>query len=193
LIDGGKYGERDFANVAARAKKLPSASALLDAPYLVSPLRKHDCPPINDGAAAIVLAAGDRAKSMCKRPAWIRGIDHRIEPHSLGARDLSRSPSTERAGQAAGVGDAPIEIAELHAPFSSQELIVRDALGLDDKVNINPTGGALATNPLMVAGLVRLGLAARHIHDGDAKRTLAHATSGPCLQQNLVAVLEGSS
>ncbi|HWE30614.1 MAG TPA: thiolase domain-containing protein [Polyangia bacterium] len=193
LIDGGKYGERDFANVAARAKKLPSASALLDAAYLVSPLRKHDCPPINDGAAAIVLAAGDRAKSVCKRQAWIRGIDHRIEPHSLGARDLSRSPSTERAGQAAGVGDAPIEIAELHAPFSSQELIVRDALGLDDKVNINPTGGALATNPLMVAGLVRLGLAARHIHDGDAKRTLAHATSGPCLQQNLVAVLEGAS
>ncbi len=193
LLDGGKYGERDFANVAARAKKLGSAGALLDSPYLVSPLRKHDCPPISDGAAAIVLAAGDRAQSMCKRPAWIRGIDHRIEPHSLGARDLARSPSTERAGKEAGVGNAPIEIAELHAPFSSQELIVRDALGLDDSVNVNPSGGALATNPLMVAGLVRLGHAARHIHDGDAKRTLAHATSGPCLQQNLVAVLEGAS
>lgn len=194
LLDAGKYGERDFAAVAARSKKLPSAGALLDSPYLVSPLRKHDCPPISDGAAAIVLAAGDRARSMCKRPAWIRGIDHRIEPHSLGARDLSRSPSTERAAQGAGVATAPIEIAELHAPFSSQELIVRDALGLDEKVtHINPSGGALATNPLMVAGLVRLGHAARHIHDGTAKRTLAHATSGPCLQQNLVAVLEGAS
>jgi acetyl-CoA acetyltransferase len=194
LLDAGKYDERDFAAVAARSKKLPSVGSLLDSPYLVSPLRKHDCPPISDGAAAIVLAAGDRAKSMCKRPAWIRGIDHRIEPHSLGARDLARSPSTERAAQEAGVASAPIEVAELHAPFSSQELIVRDALGLDEKVtNINPSGGALATNPLMVAGLVRLGQAARHIHEGTASRTLAHATSGPCLQQNLVCVLEGSS
>src|SRR6201999_3744457 len=50
LLDGGKYGERDFAAVAARSKQLPSPSALLDEPYLVSPLRKSDCPPINDGA-----------------------------------------------------------------------------------------------------------------------------------------------
>jgi hypothetical protein len=27
--------------------------------------------------------------------------------------------------------------------------------------------------------------------DGGADRALAHATSGPCLQQNLVCVLEG--
>ena len=44
----------------------------------------HDCPPITDGGAAIVLAAGDRARELCERPAWIRGIDHRIEPHGLG-------------------------------------------------------------------------------------------------------------
>ena len=31
------------------------------------------------------------------------------------------------------------------------------------------------------------------IMDGDATRGLAHATSGPCLQQNLVTVLEGEA
>lgn len=41
------------------------------------------------------------------------------------------------------------------------------------------------------AGLERIGFAARHIFDGSAQRVLAHATSGPALQQNLVAVLEG--
>jgi acetyl-CoA acetyltransferase len=56
---------------------------------------------------------------------------------------------------------------------------------------VNPSGGALAANPLMVAGLIRIGEAARRIMDGDAKRAVAHATSGPCLQQNLVCVLEG--
>ena len=68
---------------------------------------------------------------------------------------------------------------------------MRDALGLADDVRINPSGGALAANPLMVAGLARIGEAARQIWSGAAHRAVAHATSGPCLQQNLVCVLEG--
>ena len=56
---------------------------------------------------------------------------------------------------------------------------------------INPSGGALAANPVMAAGLIRIGEAAARITSGAADRALAHATSGPCLQQNLVAVLEG--
>lgn len=193
LLDTGRATERDFARVAARSRKLAASAALLDAPYLVAPLRKHDCPPVCDGAAAVVLAAGDTARRLCARPAWIRGIDHRIEAHALGARDLSRSPSAARAAEEAGAAAAPIEVAELHAPFSPQELILRDALGLGDGVNVNPSGGALASNPVMVAGLARIGLAAQQILDGAARRTLGHATSGPCLQQNLVCVMEGGS
>jgi acetyl-CoA acetyltransferase len=205
LLDGGRFRERDFAEVVAksraRAKSNPNAqlrgdvtaSALLDAPYLVSPLRMHDCPPISDGAAAIVLAAGDRARALSDRPAWITGIDHRIEPHALGARDLTRSPSTKLAGERAGAGAKPLDVAELHAPFAPQELILRDALALGDGVAINPSGGALAANPVMVAGLVRIGEAAERLMSGDARRALGHATSGPCLQQNLVCVLEARS
>ena len=43
----------------------------------------------------------------------------------------------------------------------------------------------------MVAGLIRIGEVAKRIMDGEADRGVAHATSGPCLQQNLVCVLEG--
>jgi hypothetical protein len=43
---------------------------------------------------------------------------------------------------------------------------------------------------MMSAGLARIGEAARRIIDGSAGRAVAHATSGACLQQNLVAVLE---
>jgi hypothetical protein len=43
----------------------------------------------------------------------------------------------------------------------------------------------------MAAGLVRIGEAAERIGRGDGNRAVAHATSGPCLQQNLVCVLEG--
>jgi hypothetical protein len=44
----------------------------------------------------------------------------------------------------------------------------------------------------MVTGLIRVGEAFRQINEQGRTRTLGHATSGPCLQQNLVCLLEGS-
>lgn len=162
--------------------------------YDVAPLRAFDIAPSTDGAAAIVLAVGDKARKLCERPAWIRGIDHRADVHSLGARDLSRSDSTRIAGEKAGAGSGgPIEVAELHAQFSHEELILREALNLPEDVIVNPSGGPLAANTLMAAGLIRIGEAAARIHDGSARRTLGHASSGPCLQQNLVCVMSGDS
>ncbi|MEU8358830.1 thiolase domain-containing protein [Nonomuraea sp. NPDC048882] len=158
--------------------------------FAVQPLKKTDVPPITDGAAAIVLATGDLATRICSNPAYIRGIAHRTEPHYLGLRDLSASASAADAGRAAGVGKAPVEVAELHAQFPHEEVILRRALELGGGTLINPSGGPLAANPVMATGLIRIGEAARHIHDGRARRTVAHAASGPCLQQNLVTVLE---
>jgi acetyl-CoA acetyltransferase len=63
---------------------------------------------------------------------------------------------------------------------------------LNGNTDINPSGGPLAANPVMSAGLIRIGEVARRISAGDAGRGVAHATSGPCLQQNLVVVLEGA-
>jgi acetyl-CoA acetyltransferase len=99
--------------------------------------------------------------------------------------------STAQAAANAGVGDGKVDLAELHAPFTHQELILRDALGLGDSTSVNPSGGALAANVVMASGLIRLGEAATRVSAGDVDRAVAHATSGPCLQQNLVCVLEG--
>jgi len=180
------------SNPHAQLRGDVDAASLLSAPYYASPLRKHDCCPISDGAAAIVIAGAEIARKVAKRPAWIRGIDHRIESHDIGLRDLTRSPSTALAAERAGARAGRFDLAELHAPFSHQELILCEALGLGDGVKINPSGGALAANALMVAGLTRIGEAAQRILEGEARRALAHATSGPCLQQNLVCVLEGN-
>jgi acetyl-CoA acetyltransferase len=204
LLDRGDTSEREWAEIAARsrasAKSNPCAqlcgdfdpSAILTEDYIVSPLRKHDCPPVTDGAAAIILAAGDTARGLCERPAWIRGIEHRVECHSPGARDLTRSSSLKDAAQAAGVHADKIDFAELHAPFTFQEVIARDALALASGVDVNPSGGALAANPVMAAGLIRIGEAAARISQGQGDRAVATATQGPCLQQNLVCVLEGA-
>lgn len=200
LLDAGRSDRAALTAIATRSRTdaiaNPYAQLTGDVPagdLLVHPLRTGDCPPIGDGAAAVVLAAGDTARSLCARPAWIRGIDHRIEAHALGVRDLTDSPSTRLAARHAGAFERPVDTAELHAPFTSQEVILRNALDLGDDVRVNPSGGALAANPIMAAGLIRLGEAAVRIHRGASDRALAHATSGPCLQQNLVAVLEGES
>ncbi len=203
LLDAGKATEADFAEVVSRSRRNainnPNAqlawdsttAELLDEPMMIDPLRKSDCPPITDGACAVILASGDRARELRQRPAWIRGIDHRIEPMALGLRDLTVSVSTRAAAAKAGLSTAPVDVAELHAPFAPQELILREALGLGGHDNVNPSGGPLAANPVMVAGLTRIGEVAQRIMDGTATRGVAHATSGPCLQQNLVTVLEG--
>jgi acetyl-CoA acetyltransferase len=203
LLDSGAATEADLAEVAARSRRAATANPMAQVagdvsaedmaaePYVVAPLRSGDCPPVSDGAAAMVLVAGDRAREVCERPAWIRGIDHRVEPHYPGVRDLTSSRSTRLAAEHVGVGDAAIEVAELSATFGHEELILRDALDLGPDVEVNPSGGALAANPIMATGLIRIGEAARQIHEQGRHRTLGHATSGPCLQQNLVCVLEG--
>lgn len=200
-LQSGAWSEEDMAEVVARsrasARDNPHAQlsgevepgALLAEPYLADPLRRHDCPPISDGAAVVVIAAEDRAREARERPAWITGFEHRIDPQNLGMRDLTAAPSAQVSARAAGVEG--VEVAELHAPFSHQELVLRQALALGDGVDVNPSGGALCANPMFAAGLIRVGEAARRVHDGTAHKTLGHATSGPCLQQNLVCVMEG--
>jgi acetyl-CoA acetyltransferase len=186
-IEAGLWSEKDMAAVAARVSGEP-VDELLAQPYVADPLRRHDCAPISDGAAAIVLAAGERARELARRPAWITGFEHRIDPQNFGLRDLTAAPSATAAARAAL--DGGVDVAELHAPFTHQEILLRHAIGLGEGVSVNPSGGALRHNAMFAAGLSRIGHAARAVSAG-AARALGHATSGPALQQNLVCVLEG--
>ncbi len=80
LLESGLVSETEMAERAVRdrrnAKSNPHAqlagdfevAKLLSEPQLVSPLRKHDCAPISDGASGIVLAAGARAGSSARGP-----------------------------------------------------------------------------------------------------------------------------
>jgi len=206
-LEAGVVSERAMAEVAVRSRRdarsnavaWPPASMgdhsvdeLLATPYVRDPLRAHDLPVAVDGANAVVLAAGDVARRLSPRPAWIRGFDHRIDTQRLGARSLVESNSARVAGRVAGVNADKIDVAELHAPYTHQELLLVQALGLDpQRTRINPSGGALVANPAMAAGLARFAEAADAVTSGRADRAVAHCTSGPCLQQNLVCVLEG--
>lgn len=200
-IDAGLWDEEAMAKVVLRSLTDAQSNAhavrrdgcrledILSKPMYSDPLRKLDCAPVTDGAAAIVLAAGDIAGTVRDRPAWISGISTYVDPLSFSVRDITMAPSASAAAAQCDLTD--LQVAELHAPFSHQELILRSALGLADDVVVNPSGGALAGNPMFSAGLIRIGEAAARIWSGDADKTLGHATSGPALQQNLVCVMEG--
>jgi acetyl-CoA acetyltransferase len=205
MLEQGIISENDMAEVVARSRRNAAANnphaqlsgdvsveELLQADTWVSPLRKHDCCPVSDGAAAMVVASVEQAQKWGLPYAVIKGIDHRIETHNMGARDLTRSVSTELAAAAIGVSDGAVEVAEIYAPYSHQEHILKSALGLGDDTEINPSGGVLAGNLMMASGLSRIGEVAQRIINGEIKRGVAHATSGPCLQHNLVTVLEAA-
>jgi acetyl-CoA acetyltransferase len=198
-LEAGLWTEKDMAEVAARCRAAavsnPRAQVsgdvatedLLGRPYIADPLRAHDCAPVGDGASVVILASGERARELCDRPAWISWFGHRIESGSIGARDLL---TLAPLGPLGSPGERPVDVAELHAPFTHQEILLRRALGLGGDVDVNPSGGALCANPMFAAGLARIGCAAEAIMSGRAERALGHATSGPALQQNLVCVLD---
>ncbi|WP_310963630.1 thiolase domain-containing protein [Nocardioides terrisoli] len=207
-IEHGRWDERAMAEVVARSRTaaadneyavLKGATTVEDVlaePLFADPLRRSDCAPVTDGAAAMIIAAADspRFRSLSLSTggaAWITGFEHRIDPIGLGSRDLLRSPSAHVAGVAAGASS--VQLAELHAPFSHQEILLRDELGLADDAVVNPSGGALCGNPMFSSGLVRIGEAAKRVWAGEVDRALGHATSGPALQQNLVCVMDAST
>lgn len=203
MLEQGVVSEQQLAEIASRSRAHAasnphavritpkSVDEILAEDYAMAPLRPSDLPASSDGGAVIVLAADDKARELCDRPAWIRGIDHRSDAHTLGVRDLTTSMSARIAAEKAGVGNDKIDIAELHAPFSTSEAVLTKVLGLGEDTVINPSGGAQAAHTMMASGLIRIGEAAQRISRGDADRAVATAASGPCLQQNLVAVLEG--
>ena len=205
MIDSSMISEEDMAEVVKRSRKNAksnpnsqlsgdySVDKLLNEPIFVSPLRKHDCPPITDGASAVIMASRDKALSLCERPAFISAIDHRIETGQIGYRDLSTSLSIRKSSEIINLKNYSIDAAELHAPFSHQELLLRKELQLNEEVEVNKSGGALAGNIMMAAGLDRIGNIFTMINSGQISTGLAHATSGPCLQQNMLIMMESKN
>lgn len=204
LLDQGRVSERQMAEVVQRSRRNargnplaqlagdPSLDELLSEEPFVAPLRRSDCAPVSDGAAAMIIATVEQARAWGVPYARLSGIDHRMENHNPCLRDLTRSVSTRQAAEALGVSEGPVDVAEIYAPFSHQEILLCEALGLGQETQVNPSGGVLAGNLMMASGLARVGEVFRRVVAGEARRGVAHATSGPCLQHNLVAIVEGA-
>ena len=134
-----------------------------------------------------------RPASWAERPAWIRGIDHRVDGHNLGARDLTVAPSIVASpARRPAWHDGPIDVAELHAPFTHQEQILRPSPRPGRRHRGQPVGRPARRQPDdgRRPDPHRRGRQPHHVRrrSTEASPTPPAAT---LLQQNLVAVLEG--
>ena len=205
VLDAGLATERDWAEVAARSRICRRGQPSRPAARLARcrrparrRLRRRPAPPAR--------LPTDHRRRRRHRPRRRRHghISSPIDRPGSVASTIGSTPRTSAsvisrclrrptiAAERAGVGTRAGRLRRDSTRRSpTRRRIVRRAMGLADDVVVNPSGGALAANAMMTAGLIRFGEAATRISRGDGDRAVAHATSGACLQQNIVAVLEG--
>jgi acetyl-CoA C-acetyltransferase len=127
---------------------------------------------INDGAAAIVIMSGEKAKELGITPmARIAGYASAgVEPSIMGVGPV---PAVRKALEKAGMKLEDIELIEANEAFAAQSLAVAKELGFDmEKVNVN--GGAIALgHPVGSSGARILTTLLYEMQKRDAKKGLA--------------------
>ena len=107
--------------------------------------------PLNDGAAAVVLMAGDKAKELGKKPrAYFRAFAVAgVPPEIMG---IGPVPAVRKLLAKTGLKIDQIDLYEVNEAFASQAVYCVRELGLPvDRVNVN--GGAIALgHPLGATG-----------------------------------------
>jgi acetyl-CoA acyltransferase len=107
--------------------------------------------PYSDGASALVLMTGDRARELGLEPIarFVTFAVAGVEPDIMGVGPLKAVP---KALARAGLTLADIDLIEFNEAFAAQVLAVVGDLGMDEsKVNVN--GGAIALgHPLGATG-----------------------------------------
>ena len=116
---------------------------------------------INDGAAALVLLAGETAEQRGIQPlATVRGYASAgLEPSRMG---LGPVPAARAALAGAGLTLADIDAVELNEAFAAQSIAVIRQLGLDAEI-VNLNGGAIALGHPVGASGARIIVTLLHI------------------------------
>jgi len=143
-------------------------------PRVAGPLKRTDCSPVSDGAAAVVLADVETALKLGKAVVF-RAAEHVQDFLPMSRRDILKfegcALAWKRALTQAGVALGDLSFAEVHDCFTIAELIEYEAMGLvgegqgaraiaegivakGGKLPINPSGGLKAKgHPIGATGV----------------------------------------
>jgi 3-oxoadipyl-CoA thiolase len=145
---------------------------------------------INDGASALVVASGERARSLGLKPiarvvsTGVAGV----RPDEMG---LGPIPSSRIALERARLTMKDMAVVELNEAFASQVIACCVELGIDwrDEQRLNPNGGAIAIgHPLGASGARLAGTAALQLQRTNVRYALATMCIG--VGQGIATVLE---
>ena len=185
-------------------------------PMVADPLRRTDCSPVSDGAAAVVLSASPTGGATA--PVRLAGFGHANDFFPAERRDPTAFAATrmswQRALGMAGVGLEDLDFAEVHDCFTIAELLMYEAMGLaepgqgaravtegwvfkDGKLPINVSGGLKAKgHPVGATGVSQHVIAAMQLTGtagdmqlGRARRAAVQNMGGVGIA-NYVSVLE---
>ncbi|MFF1255129.1 acetyl-CoA acetyltransferase [Pseudarthrobacter sp. NPDC058329] len=152
-------------------------------PMVADPLRRTDCSPVSDGAAAVVLSASPTGGATA--PVRLAGFGHANDFFPASRRDPVAFNATrvswQRALEMAGVGLEGLDFAEVHDCFTIAELLMYEAMGLaepgqgaraieegwvykDGKLPVNVSGGLKAKgHPVGATGVSQHVIAAMQL------------------------------
>lgn len=124
-------------NPLAQYRKPITLEEVLAQRPIVEPLGLYDVPPRGDGAACLVLASADVAKSLGRPYVLVRGRgfyhdgSHQINdvPNDMIGFEAAARASRDAYGQA-GITAADLDVVELYAPCTIVEVLVTEAIGL---------------------------------------------------------------
>ncbi len=125
-------------NKYAQFQKEITIQDVLNSKVVADPLKVLDCSPITDGAAAVVLAPYDLAKSFTKKPIEIIASAQASDTIALHSREsLTSLKATQVASKSAyamaKMTPKDIDFAELHDCFTIAEIMAIEDLGFFKK------------------------------------------------------------
>jgi acetyl-CoA C-acetyltransferase len=186
-------------------------------PRVAGPLKRTDCSPVSDGAAAVVLADVETALALGKAVAF-RAAEHVQDFLPLSKRDVLKfegcAQAWRRALASAGIKLTDLSFVETHDCFTIAELIEYEAMGLvgegsggravaegwtqmDGRLPVNPSGGLKAKgHPIGATGVSMHVLAAMQLTAAAGGMQVKNASLGGLFNMggtavaNYVSILE---
>ncbi|AGL00070.1 thiolase family protein [Desulfoscipio gibsoniae] len=197
-------------NSKGQYKEEITLEVAMNARAIVRPLKLFDCCPVTDGAAAIILAAEEKAKYLTDKPlVYFRG-SAQASLHNMSANMPSWTTwealkiAAQQAYNKARVTPQDIDVAQTHDCFTISEIIEYEDLGFCQKgeggwfieegksdfggqVPVNTDGGLLSSGHPFGATGIRQGIEIIRQLRGDAVRQVEGARIG--LTHNLSGLM----
>jgi len=188
-------------NPLAQFRSPITVEDVMESRLIADPLHLHECSPVTDGSAAVILASEEVARKLGKSRAIklaasaLRTGQVESEPLSMTFEPLTRDTAND-AYERSGIGPEDVDFAEVHDCFSIAEVLRVEGLGLfprgeypkyvakgeadiGGRLPVNPSGGLLGKgHPLGATGVAQVVELVRQLRGEAGDRQIANAKVG---------------